>query len=457
MRLISLTIAVILWSMPSSAVEETLSFGRFGTVSVYRADAEPRQVVIFVSGDGGWNLGVVDMARSLAGLDALVVGIDIVAYLKNATATGDACVYAAGDLEALSQYVQKTYGFQQYRRPVLVGYSSGATLVYATLVQAPTGTFLGGISLGFCPDLKTGKPLCKGKGLTWSTDRRLGFVYEAARDLEAPWTALHGEIDQVCEVAKTRDFVARIPTGTLVELPKVGHGFSVQPNWMPQFKEAFTRIADRPPSYAAPKDGALSDLPLAEVPAKNGGDTMAVLVTGDGGWAGLDRNIAAGLADRGIPAIGLDSLKYFWTTKTPERAAADLDRIVSHYLEQWGKRRVILVGYSFGADVLPFMARRMTQENRTRVAKVVLLGPSDAAEFEFHIGDWLGRPSRKALPVMPEINALEGLPLVCVFGTEETDSLCRKLDGGNVTKVETRGGHHFGGDVTTIVAAIAGK
>jgi hypothetical protein len=56
-----------------------------------------------------------------------------------------------------------------YHVPVLVGYSSGATVVYAALVQSPPGTFAGALSLGFCPDQDfSGAALCPGAGLHYT-------------------------------------------------------------------------------------------------------------------------------------------------------------------------------------------------------------------------------------------------------------------------------------------------
>src|SRR5215213_5738513 len=52
--------------------EDTLTFGHFGRVVLYRRTEQPANVVLFISGDGGWNLGVVDMARELSTMDALV-------------------------------------------------------------------------------------------------------------------------------------------------------------------------------------------------------------------------------------------------------------------------------------------------------------------------------------------------------------------------------------------------
>src|SRR5215208_2711430 len=86
---------------------ETLTFGRFGQVTLYRPAAEPRHVVLFFSGDGGWNRGVTEMARILAGMDSLVVGIDLPRYVKQLAATAEKCSYPAADLELLSKTVQR--------------------------------------------------------------------------------------------------------------------------------------------------------------------------------------------------------------------------------------------------------------------------------------------------------------------------------------------------------------
>jgi type IV secretory pathway VirJ component len=175
------------------AGETTLTFGRFGTITLYQEKPHPANVILFVSGDGGWNQGVVDMARELAGMDALVAGIDIVHYLKALSGSSEPCSYPAADFENLSHYLQKRLEFPQYVLPVLIGYSSGATLIYATLAQSPPGTFLGAMSLGFCPDLPLDKPFCKGSGLTMEPGPRgKGINFLPSSHLNDPWIALQG-------------------------------------------------------------------------------------------------------------------------------------------------------------------------------------------------------------------------------------------------------------------------
>jgi type IV secretory pathway VirJ component len=154
--------------------EITAQFGRFGKIALFHPSPHPAHVMLFVCGDGGWNLGLVDMARELAALDESVVGVDITYYLKQIENASEHCTYPAADFELLSKYVQKKLGFTQYITPVLIEYSSGATLVYTALAHAPGNTFWGAISLGFCPDFSLSKPFCGGSGLEW-TNRPQGL------------------------------------------------------------------------------------------------------------------------------------------------------------------------------------------------------------------------------------------------------------------------------------------
>ena len=452
-------VMIIGLAVPGWAEEQQMSFGRFGAVHLYYESPRPSRVVLFVSGDGGWNLGVVDMARTLASLDALVVGVDIVHYLRELALVSEPCGYPAGDFEQLSQFVQKSLDLPAYITPVLVGYSSGATLIYAALVQAPATTFRGGLSLGFCPDLTLGKPLCRGSGLEWTTGPKPGsYVFQPSATLEVPWVVLQGTADQVCDPGSTESYAKRVRKAEIILLPKVGHGFAVQRNWMPQFRGAFSRIfQEEIPPAETPVEN-LSGLPLVEVPARgNAGDLLAVHLTGDGGWGVTDKGLSAELAGQGIPVVALNSLKYFWKRRTPESAAQDLSRILSRYIQVWGKARVILIGYSLGADVLAFIYNRLPAELQQKVVSVVLLGPSPTVEFEFHVGDWLGRSSGKsALPVLPEVEKITKAQIICFYGEEDKENICREISSrmGRVKVISLPTGHRFGSDFRPIADAI---
>jgi type IV secretory pathway VirJ component len=450
MRKLFFTLALCCPAVALHAAESSLEFGRFGAVAVYRPE-KIESVVIFISGDGGWNLGVVDMARMLRNHGALVLGVDIVKYFKAMRATKDDCWYPAADFEALSQYAQKDLGLPEYIRPVIGGFSSGATLAYALLAQAPPNTFKGAVSLGFCPDLETPKPLCKGAGLTHGPFiPRTGYVYGPAA-LSAPWVAFQGLQDKVCDPAKTEAFVKDVRGGDIVLLPKVGHGFGSQKNWVPQFEEVFKRLLAVEKSTEPP--AAVADLPLLQFPLETTHPYFAVIVSGDGGWAGIDREVAGALIKDGVPVVGLDSLKYFWKARTPAEAGADLSRVVDHFSKAWGKRKVLLVGYSRGADILPFAANRLTPEAKAEVGLLALLGPARKAEFEFKLADWLGESGGGA-PVKPEAEAWAGSPVLCFYGKDDKGNLCETLDPARFSVVRMGGGHHFGGAYAEIAARI---
>ncbi|HEX4388075.1 MAG TPA: AcvB/VirJ family lysyl-phosphatidylglycerol hydrolase [Steroidobacteraceae bacterium] len=434
-----------------------LPAGRFGTVTVYIPEGRPRSVAIFVSGDGGWELGVINMAHTLMTTGAVVIGVDVRQYLaslgKVAARPGSPCQMIAADFEALSHQVQKEIGMSEYLVPVLVGYSSGATVVYATLVQSPPGTFLGAISLGFCPDQDfAGAQLCPGAGLQYSPNAQHELVFAPAATLRQPWVALQGQKDEVCSAHTAEEFATRVANGQIVRLPLVGHGFSVERNWMPQFQEAYARLA-APLVTQAQRTPDIGDLPVQEVHADGTSSEFALLLTGDGGWAGLDQELATRLAANGVPTVGLNSLKYFWAERTPEETARDVTRLLRHYLAAWNKQRVLLVGYSFGADVLPFVVNRLPADLRARVASVSLLGIDSNASFEVKIADWVGGDNAGPA-TRPELAQITHLPVLCIYGRGEHDSICPQLSAGSVTREEIGTGHHFGGEYATLAERI---
>jgi type IV secretory pathway VirJ component len=439
-----------------SAYATHLPAGRFGTVTVYIPEGKPNSVAIFLSGDGGWELGVINMAHALVQTGAVVIGVDIRQYfasLGRAAARAAApCQMIAADFESLSHQVQKEIGMSDYLVPVLVGYSSGATVAYATLVQSPPGTFAGALSLGFCAEQDfSGASLCPGAGLHYTPNAQHELVLQPA-----PRSNSRGlpcsQKDKVCSPHAADEFAAKVANGQLVQLPLVGHGFSVERNWMPQFKQAYARLASHTePAAAGAAD--IGDLPVQEVHASGASDEMALLMTGDGGWAGLDQELAARLAANGVPTVGLNSLKYFWRERTPEETAGDVARILRHYLSAWNKKRVLLVGYSFGADVLPFVVNRLPSDLRERIASISLHGIDANASFEVRIAEWVGADNGDP-PTRPELARITQLPVLCLYGEGEKDSICPGLPAGTIAREQVGTGHHFGGEYATLADRI---
>ena len=66
-----------------------------------------------------------------------------------------------------------------------------------------------------------------------------------------------------------------------------------------------------------------------------------------------------------------------------------MTRVLRHYLAAWHAQRVLMIGYSFGADVLPFVVNRLPPDVRAQVASVSLLGLDAHASFEIHLAEWV--------------------------------------------------------------------
>jgi type IV secretory pathway VirJ component len=462
-----------------------LSHGRFKDLIVYKPAGAPTSFVLFLSGDEGWNPSADTMAQQLVQQGAMVAAIDWVRFKANLEADGDECLFPDGDLENLSHFVQAYFHVPTYLTPMLVGVSSGAAMAYAMLAQAPSNTFAAALTLGFCPNLNLQKPLCKGSGLEFTRNAGgRGVDLLPIKGLGNPWVELHGESDRICPVSAARTFISQVRGAAIVPLALVSHDFSSPREWMPQYTAGFNALAaQNTAARAAPPPASLSDLPIVEVPAQTitaqtgsapaqttsapagaagsnapapataPPDVFAILMSGDGGWAGIDQAVAAALSARGIPVVGLDSLRYYWTARTPSGVASDTDRMIRYYLAHFGKQRVLLIGYSQGADVLPFAVNRLPEATRAHVALTAVMGMSEHALFEFHLSSWVS-DSNSGPATLPEINRITGMPVLCIYGADEDDSLCPKLDPSRYILVKLKGGHHFDGDYANLAHQI---
>ena len=316
--------------------------------------------------------------------------------------------------------------------PVLVGYSSGATLAYAALVQAPVNTFRGAISLGFCPDLELRRPFCKGHGLVSQPTRDgKGVLFAPAGELAAPWIALQGDVDKVCDPKQTADFVARVGARRAGDARRrSGTDSRARSTGRRRCSSGLAKLgasAPAPPALAAD----VSDLPLVELPAAGSSDRrLAVILSGDGGWASIDREVGGALAAARRGVVGLDRLQYFWTKRTPDESAAALARVLRHYLGAWHSETRApdrLLARRRRAAVHGEPAARTTCARASRWWRCSGRRSRSSSSSTSPTGSAAAAPAR-ALPIPPEVAKLRGLRLLCVYGRDERESLCRGLD-----------------------------
>lgn len=230
-------------SFPVKAVtKESTPIPGIKKVWIYGDTVKPSSVAIILSGDGGWILGVVDLSRHLAKEHVLVIGVNCNSYFHYLKKQQDSCYSSANDLEKLSKFVQKKYRIP-YIRPVIIGYSLGATLAYGVLAQAQGGTFMGAISLGFCYDLDLPKSLCEGAGLKSSKRAKKGYDLLPAKHLTDPFVAVQGTKDKECKFCLASDFVSQTTNARIVELRNIRHGGLSLHRWIPAIMEVYRKMA----------------------------------------------------------------------------------------------------------------------------------------------------------------------------------------------------------------------
>src|SRR5664280_683255 len=449
---VSAFVIVLLSAQSSSgavAYTDSLNMPLFGKVYIYNRTTTHKNVILMISGDAGWNSGIAGFSQTFSEMNAMVIGVNILEYFKDLRQRTDECYNVAADFVQLAGAVEKKYEFPDYIPPILMGYSSGATLLYAILAQEHSGTFIGGISVGFCPDIELPKMLCELNGLTVAADipgKR--YILQPDDKLENQWIVLNGKLDKICSYPAVVDFVSKTKNAELITLPKVGHGFSKLSDFMPQWKDAYTRLIakyekEKPPIVDI---GQVKNLPVVITNSKirDFQAPAVLLISGDGGWYGFEQSIADNFANQGIPTIGLDSRKYFWNRRTPEETASDIAKALNFYGKEWGRNKFILIGYSLGAELVPFIVNRLPDEIRTKIESVVLLSPATNTDFEIHISNMIGIGNRQnTYYTIDEITKLQGITTLIIFGEGEKTQIPELLKGTSIIIREIPGDHHY--------------
>lgn len=410
-----------------------------GTPEVVLPGAAPAGTVVLFSGAGGWGDAERGLAGTLAARGQVVIGVDLAATLRRMAASGEACATLIGEIEAVSHQAQREAGAPAYHFPVLAGMQAGGTMAIEVAGQASTATIEHVLAVDPDPVLALpGRtPLC-------------GTAPAAAGDglpaYDLPAGRLPYGVDIRLSAAATADVRAR---AAAFAGGRPGIRLADEPQATPALALAHGLAAHAPASGAA----AVADLPLVELAVAHPADTFAVLYSGDGGWRDLDKQVAAILQRNGLPVVGVDVLRYFWARRTPEQGARDLGRIIAAYRRKWGADKVVLIGYSFGADVLPALYNRLPAADRAAVVQLSLLGFAATADFEVTVAGWLKQPGDDMLPTLPELRRIDPGRVQCFYGEDDDTAACPQA-GDGVELIRTAGSHHFDGDYEALAQRI---
>ena len=390
----------------------SFDFADLGATSLWRG-GDTALAVILADPRQRMRSRLIARALSLRGYAVAIVDIDH--YFAAVEEQAPDCFDATTLLDVYAQQTQQELHFDHFQKPLLIGVGEGAAYLRVLLSQAPSGVFAAGTSLDAETRVALPARPC-GLDVPWR-GAEVPVPVDALRPAATPW--------------------ADTPAGAF---------------WSSLlFDPGFLRArGDRTDAQA------LDDLPLIELPQPgDGGPVLAIVMSGDGGWANIDKDIGNALVEEGVAVIGWNSLRYFWNARTPEVMSADLARVMEHYRSAWNKPRVLLVGFSLGADVLPFMVSRLPPSLRESLVGMTLLSPSRSVDFQFHIGNWLHSGGGSTHDTAAEIAGIEGLPVLCIYGEDDGEGPCPTLRSRPATTViGLPGDHHFDGDYATVTRLV---
>ena len=206
-------------------------------------------------------------------------------------------------------------------------------------------------------------------------------------------------------------------------------------------------------SLQAQEPVSLPDLPVEASLSQGTHDELIIYVTGDGGWNSFNGQMVHQMEQLGYGVVALNSRKYFWSEKSPETFAKDIEQLTSYYLKVWNKSGVIIVGYSFGADVVSFLPARLTSDLKNKIKQITLISPSASTDFVIRLSDLVGETENlnRRYKVKPEIDQI-AIPVVCTFGKEEVKVLKTALAiRKNLTPLVLPGDHRYNNDFELLV------
>lgn len=184
----------------------------------------------------------------------------------------------------------------------------------------------------------------------------------------------------------------------------------------------------------------------------------AVFLSGDMGIRyGMGPYVIESLAGAGVPVYAVATSTAFARRQNQAKVQALLADAIADARRRSGAAKVVVIGQSFGADMARVAMAALPAERRADVAALVLIVPGTDAYFRADpLGlAYIGAPDADA----GSAKKLDWLPVTCIRGADERDSLCPSLLAPNVRSITLPGGHFLRMDhdllVRTVFAALA--
>jgi len=370
----------------------------------------------------------IALAQRLAATGVTAAIVDSVRFFNRFNAASGQCLDDRRVAAAINELLKKS----PVKRLIVAGLAEGALVPFIN-AQSASVSGTANLSVGFSVDLPVDLALCppllsqyrQQKPILVSSPALKGFWRSVWTDQPAAETAVFikslGNVDTRIAAYDTA------PDTLLIEELNTALGKNKQSS---------------PP------------MPVVEVPVAKPGYNVTLFYSGDGGWRDLDRTVAGEMAALNYPVVGVDVLRYFWEHKSPEQASADLATTMAYYRKNWAVKSFVLAGYSFGADILPALYNRLSQQDKDSVALLALIALANSADFEIHVSGWLGQSAGEK-SLAPELAQIPKNKILCIYGKDEkAETACTGLLNTEAKILELPGGHHFDQDYPKLTRQI---
>jgi type IV secretory pathway VirJ component len=207
-------------------------------------------------------------------------------------------------------------------------------------------------------------------------------------------------------------------------------------------------------SFSCMSNMYAQDFPSKEWAATSHDKPLIFYISGDGGFNKFTTELCQSFNKNGYDVFSLNARSYFSDKKTPDQTATDVNTYLSEKLAARQNQQVVMVGYSFGADVLPFILNRLPQATAGKIKVSFLMAASGTTDFETHWSDMLGGNTKRSMDVVTELNKITNGNVVIINGNDDELLALNKITLKNYSHEVLPGGHHFDGDTDQVTNLI---
>lgn len=188
----------------------------------------------------------------------------------------------------------------------------------------------------------------------------------------------------------------------------------------------------------------------------NQNQPLIFYISGDAGFNSFSKNLSDSMFRNGFDVYALNTKKYFWKQKTPQQCADDFSSFLESLFSKRTNQKLVIVGYSFGADALPFVMEKFPQKTRKRIEKIILIDPSETGDLEISLESYINEKASGRWKTIPVINKVTDIPVEFILSDFSAAYYpYSQVALKNKKLYRLPGNHRFNGNVKLLADTIA--